>query len=214
MKYILCISILLSQVTVFAGLLYPYNRLATKDLDQMNKLIKEKIKESKSAGGDQTIPLKEALQAVFSRPNDDSMIEKLLPAIKIELDEHSAYEKTFQLLVKEATGALKNPKAFKADALLTYMIFLENTISEMRPKLHEPFENEILTQIRDAKIEFTKELMNERKHRMLKELPSPSELAFNFLKEYDEKTKAASKETASKPATDAPKTEQSEPPKN
>lgn len=191
-KLILC-CVLFAQVFAHAGLLYPYNRLATKDLDQMNQLIKDKIKESKSAGGNKTIPLKEALQAVFSRPNDDGMIEKLLPAIKNELEEHSAYEKTFQLLVKEATGALKNPKAFKSEALLTYIIFLENTLAELKPKVSEPFENSVYTQIRDAQITYSKDLMNARKTHMLKELPTPSEIAEQILKEQAEKAKAEQK---------------------
>jgi len=190
MKKVIFILCFLVQASAFAGLLFPYHRLATKDLDQMNQLIKDKIKESKSSGGDKTVPLKEALQAVFSRPNDDSMIEKLLPTVKGELDEHDAYEKTFRLLVKEASGALNNPKAFKSEALLTYMVFLENALAEMKPKIQEPFENSIFTQIRDAKIRYTKEMLNHRKHRMLKELPTPSELAENYLKELAEKEKA------------------------
>lgn len=198
MKKITFVSIMLIQVFACAGLLYPYNRLATKDLDQMSKLVKEKIKEAKSAGGNRTIPLKEALQAIFSRPNDDSMIEKLLPSVKNELEEHAAYEKTFHLLVKEAAGALNNPKAFKAEALVTYIVFLENTLSEMKPKMAEPFEKGIFVQIRDAKIQYTKELLNERKHRMLKDLPSVSELATTYLTEFEEKEKAASKEAAKK----------------
>jgi len=189
MKNIILFTILFCQSVAFAGLLYPYNRLATKDLDQMNKIIKDKIKESKSSAGNATIPLKEALQAIFTRPNQDGMIEKLLPSIKTELDEHDAYEKTFQTLVKEAAGALNNSKAFKKEALLSYLLFLENTVSEMKPKVAEPFENSILTQIRDAKIEYNSDLLKERKLRMLSELPSVSELADQVLKEHSDKTK-------------------------
>lgn len=160
-----------------AGLLFPYSRLATKDLDQMNKLIQEKIKESKQSRGDRTIPLKEALQAIYSRPNEDFMIEKIIAPVKNELDELDGWEKSIKALVKESIGALKNPKAFKVTAQVTYAIFLENLIAEFKPKMNEEFEKGIITQIRDAKIEITKEALNERRLKMMKELRSPSEIA-------------------------------------
>ena len=174
-----------------AGLLYPYSRLALKDLDQMTKLVQEKIKESRKAGGDQTIPLKEALQAVFSRPNDDDMIEKIMTPLRTELDEHSAYEKSLRSLVKEAMGALRNPKAFGAEAQVTYAIFLTNVISEIKPKAGDSFEYAVLKSIKDAKIEISKSANTEFGLRMMKSLRSPSEIATEALAGV-EKAKAAS----------------------
>lgn len=181
MKKLIIITILTICSITQAGLLFPYNRLATKDLDQMNKLIKEKVKESKQSRGDKSIPLKEALQAVYSRPNEDFMIEKVVSSVKNELDELDSWEKTVRALTKEAIGALKNPKAFKVTAQVTYAIFLENIVAEFKPKLNEDFEKEILTQIRDAQIQITKEALNERRLKMMKELRSPSELATTAL---------------------------------
>jgi hypothetical protein len=160
-----------------AGLLYVYSRLATKDLDQVNKIVQDKIQESRKSSGDKTIPLKEALQAVFSRPNEDFMIEKVMPTLKAELEEHNGWERTIKALVKEALGALGNPKAFHPNAQVTYIVFLENLISEFRPKAYEPFEKSILEQIKDADIEVTKEAKNERRLRMMKDTTSPSKLA-------------------------------------
>lgn len=166
----------------------------------MNKMIKEKIKESRKGGGDRTIPLKEALQAVFSRPNEDFMIEKILPALKSELEEHSAYEKTIKALVKESIGALKNSSKFTPQAQVTYAVFLENLILEMRPKVKETFENGIITQIKDAKIEVTEKAQSERKLRVMKSLKSPSEVATLVLKEQEEKDAAEKASEASSPA--------------
>jgi len=180
----------------FAGLLFTYNRLALKDLDQMNKLIKEKIKDSKSSGGDKTIPLKEALQAVFSRPNEDFLIEKILPPLKSQLEEHNAWERTLRALVKEALGALKNPKAFKPEAQVTYCVFLENLIAELRPKVAEDFEKAVLTQIQDAEIELTKEAVSERSLRMMKENISPSQMAKSVLDNYASEQKQAAEAAA------------------
>lgn len=173
-----------------AGLLFNYSQLALKDLDQMNKMVQSKIQESKKAGGNKVIPLKEALQAVFSRSNEDFMIEKIVPQLRVELDEHDAWEKSIQALVKEAIGALKNTRAFKPVVQVTYQIFLENIISELKPRLDEKFESKIITQIRDANIVVSKEAANERRLRVMKESTSPSVLAESVLKEHEERKSA------------------------
>ncbi len=162
----------------------------------MNKLIKEKIKESRKESGDKTMPLKEALQAVFSRPNEDFMIEKILSPLRTELDEYGAWEKSINALVKEAVGALKNPTAFKSEALVTYSIFLENLISELKPKADDPFEKSVLVSIQNAEIELTKEAQSERRLRMMKELTSPSTLARLALEANAQKPKHADADAA------------------
>ncbi|MEZ0391199.1 MAG: hypothetical protein ACAH59_03215 [Pseudobdellovibrionaceae bacterium] len=188
-----------------AGLLFNYSQLALKDLDQMNKLVRSKIQESKKSGGNKVIPLKEALQAVFSRSNEDFMIEKITPQLKVEMDEHDSWEPSIQALVKEALGALGNPKAFKPVVQVTYLIFLENMIAELKPRLDEKFERKIITQIRDAKISVTKEAVNERRLRVMKETTSPSLIAEAVLKEHEEMKKAAPPSTV--PAAPAAKKE-------
>ena len=164
-----------------AGLLFSYNRLALKDLDDMSRLVKDKIKESHKETGDKSIPLKEGLQAVFSRPNPDFLIEKILPPLKSELDDLGAWERSLKSLVKEALGALKNPGAFKPEAQVTYLVFLENLVSELRPRSKEKFETALLEQIRDAKIVVTDGAQKERQLRMMKETTSPSALAEQVL---------------------------------
>lgn len=195
-KAILFLFAVILFQSVQAGLLFPYNRLALKDLDQMNKLVQDKIRESQKSRGDQVIPLKEALQAVYSRPNEDYMIDKVISQLRNALDEHDAYEVSVRALVKEATGALKNPKAFNGVVQATYVIFLENLIADYKTKLSEGFSTEILEKIRDAKINLSKEAINERRLRMMKESFSPSELADKALKEYQENEKKKQKEKA------------------
>jgi hypothetical protein len=198
--------LLLFTAPVKAGLLFTYSQLALKDLDQMNKLVQDKVTESRKSRGDRVVPLKEALQAVFSRPNDDFMIEKVLSPLKSELEEHDAYESALKSLVKEASGALKNPKAFGAVAQVTYAVFLENVIGEMKPKVAENFEKGILTDIRDAKIEISKEAKNERRVRMMKDVESPSALADVVLKAH-EQAEAAKKEEEKKKAAEPKKSD-------
>jgi hypothetical protein len=197
----LCITVLFVS-SAQAGLLFNYSQLALKDLDQMNKLVRSKIQESKKSGGDKNIPLKEALQAVFSRSNEDFMIEKLVPQLKVELEEHEGWEASVQALVKEALGALKNPKAFQPVVQVTYQVFLENIIAELKPRAGEDFENRILKQIRDANAEPTKEAAHERRLRVMKQSSSVSQLADAVLKAYEEDLKKNPPTTTMPPAAD------------
>lgn len=188
----LIMSIVISS-NAKAGLLYNYSQLSLKDLEQMSKLIQNKIAESRKAGGDQIIPLKEALQAVYSRSNEDFLIEKIMPPLKAELDEHDAWESSLKALTKEAIGALKNPKAFKPVVQVTYHVFLENLISEMKPRVRENFEKGILEQIARAEIKVSKEAENERRLRVMKGTTSPSDIAEGVLKAAEEAAAKATK---------------------
>ena len=192
--------LLFLSAPVNAGLIFNYSQLAIKDLDQMSKLIQTKINESRKSGGDKVIPLKEGLQAVYSRSNEDFMIEKIISPLKNELDEHGAWEKAIRDLVKEAIGALKNPKAFQPAIQVTYVIFLENVISEMRPKGGEEFEGKIIKMIRDAKIQVTKAADTERRLRVMKGTTSPSDIAASVLTEFEESK--ANKAKAINPPSD------------
>ena len=160
-----------------SGLLFSSSRLALKDLDQMTKLVQDKIKESRKSGGDKSVPLKEALQAVYSRPNADGMIDKIAGPLKDELEQQNAWEHSLKSLVKEATGALRNSKAFRVEAQITYLTFLENLLADLKPKASKEFEHSIIVQVRDAQIEVNAAARREQELRMLRVSESPSKLA-------------------------------------
>jgi len=178
---------------VQAGLLFNYSQLALRDLDQMSKLVRNKISEARTSGGDQVVPLKEALQAVLARPNEDFMTDKIMPPLVAELQQRNAWESSVQSLVKEALGALKNPKAFKPVVQVTYLVFLENLMSELKPRIGEKFESEIIKQIRDAHIQVTDAASQERRLRVMKETTSPSDIAAALLVEQQAKSKESPK---------------------
>lgn len=166
-----------------AGLLFNYSQLALKDLDQMNQLVSDKVKESKKSSSGKVVPLKEALQAVYSRSNDDDLIDKVITPLRTNLDELESWEKTLSQLTDEAINALKNPKAFKPVVQVTYVIFLENLLAEVKPYIKkEGFERDLVERVRKADIEVTKDAVNERKLRTMKGTVSPSEIAANILK--------------------------------
>ncbi len=175
-----------------AGLLLTYHKLALKDLDQMNDIVSSKIKESKKSYAGKTVPLKEALQAVFGRPDEDNMVEKVLSPLKTELESQDAWEKSLKELTTEAMNALKNCKNFKADVQVTYQVFLENLLAQLKPDLGKGgFETKLVEKIRDAKLEISPAAQSERKLRMMKTPVSPSEIADLILKEIKAQPPAA-----------------------
>lgn len=183
------VTIILS-IHVNAGLLYTYNQLTLKDLDQMNTLVINKIKESKATYSGKIVPIKEGLQAVFSRPNSDDMIDKIASPLRRELEQEEATEKVFTELVDEAINALKNTKNFKKEVQVTYAVFLENIISEFKPALKsDNFEYKIIKKISASKIELTKEAQQDRKLRLMQDIGSPSEIAKKVILDFEEKIK-------------------------
>lgn len=175
-SYLFILTALLWTSVSSAGLMFNYSQLILKDLDQMNEMVQKKIKEYKKERAPEI--LKEAVQAVYSRPNDDGMIEKVIPPLRTELDEEDQWESTIDALVQEAIGALKNPKAFKPVVQNTYAVFLENIIADFKPFADKDgHERRVIQKIRDAKIELSKEAKDERKLRTMSAHKSPSEVA-------------------------------------
>lgn len=171
-----------------AGLLFTYNQLTTKDLEQMNQLVRNKIKESKTAGSGQVVPLKEALQAVYSRPNQDNVIEKVMPALKAALDHDDESERVYKELIDEALNALTHTKNFKKEVQVTYSIFLENIISEFKPDLKkDSFEEKMIRKIAEKNIQLTKDAINDRRLRLMSESPSPSQIASKIIQDWEVK---------------------------
>lgn len=169
--------IVLATGAVFADLKMNYSQLAPKDLDQMNQLVLEKLKESKK-NNTSIEPLKEAVKMVFSRPNEDGTVEKVLPLVKNPLSDQDEWESTVEALVDEAIGILNAPKDVSAKDQATYVIMLENMISEFKPELKKKgFEFRMVEKIANADVSLTKEAKNEKKLGMMRSTNSPSELA-------------------------------------
>lgn len=178
--YLFILASLLWASVSSAGLLYNYSQLTLRDLDQMNEIAQKKIKEFKKDGSVEI--LKEAVQAVYSRPNDDGMVEKVITPLRNELDESEQWETTMDALVQEAIGALKNPKAFKPVVQNTYAIFLENVVSDFKPFAErDGHERKVIQRIADANIVLSKEAVNERKLRTMSAHKSPSEIASQIM---------------------------------
>lgn len=202
-KYIAAIVISSIALQSNGGLLFNYSQLALKDLDQMNSMVMSKIKESRKSDSGKNVPLKEALQAIYTRPNTDGMIEKIVGPLRTELDEMNAWEQTLNDLTVEALDALKNTRAFRPIVQVSYQIFLENLLIDMKPFARKAgFEKGLTEKIRDAKVGQSKESSSERRLRMMKSTISPSDLAKQILEEARKKEaiekKSAESETETK----------------
>lgn len=191
--YFIVVSLLFG-LNANAGLLHTYNELTVMDLDQMNALVQEKIKESKKADA-KVVPLKEALQAIYSRPDADRMIEKVASPVRFELDELGEYQRIMRELVEEALNALKRTRNFKPSVQVTYIVFLENFMGENKKAAtrEDGFERGLIKKIKKAKIKLTKEAINERNVKGFKEKRSPSETAAAVLEGIEQAEKEAKK---------------------
>jgi hypothetical protein len=198
-NFIFACLLVLSCATADAGLLFNYSELALKDVDQLTKLVNDKIKESKRSSGGKVIPLREALQAVYSRPNSDAIIEKVVGPLRSQLDDLEAWEKTISQLTDEAIGALKHPNTFKPVVQGTYVFFLQNLLSEIKPLLkNDVFAVKITERIRDAKIQLSKPAQDEIRLRMMKSFNSPSDLAGQMLQKITEENVKTQKPVSNK----------------
>lgn len=188
------ILILTLLLTVFAiqhsnaGLLYTYNQLTVMELDQLNQLVQDKIKESKKSDA-KMVPLKEAIQALYARPDQDRMFEKVAGPLRNELIELGQYERAITQLTEEALNALTNTRNFKPQVQVTYLVFLENLMADLKPALkpENKFEKGLVEKIKKAKIKITKPAQNDLVTRGFSEKKSPSEVAEILLSEIKDK---------------------------
>ncbi len=212
-NFIFVSLVMILSLRVNAGLLFNYSELTIKDLDQITKMVNDKLKESRKSSSGKVIPLREALQAVYSRPNPDGMIEKVVSPLRNKLDDLGLWEKTISQLTDEAIGALKHPKTFKPVVQGTYVVFLENLLAEIKPLIFEDgFERKLAERIRDAKIEISKEARNELNVRMMKTFSSPSLIATQILIKTSEVKKEVPKNEDLKKDKDSSSLESENPP--
>lgn len=171
----------------------------------MNKMVQDKVKESKKADA-KTVPLKEGLQAVYSRPDADRMIDKVITPLRLELQDLGQYDRIINQLTDEALNALTNTRNFRPPVQVTYAIFLENLMADSRhlAEAEDNLERKLLKKIKKAHIKITKEAANERRVRGLAEARSPSEIATDILDQIEK----MDKEKAEAAKADAEKTKE------
>ncbi len=173
----------LFSLGAYAKVPYTFSQLALRDLDEMNKMIEDRKKESLK--DKITMPLREAMVIILSRPDEDTMVYKIMPVLQTELEKYDLFEATFENVVDEAIKTLKEMKSSppKSDLpqLATYVVILENSLSELRAKKDEEFNKRVLAKIRDAKLDIPKSVMDQLRMGPMKSVENPSEIAKKIL---------------------------------
>ncbi len=172
---------------------YKYSELQIKDYDEMLSQVKVRVKaaskilKNSEVGSDEdqaaVEELRSALLLMLSRPNQDNMLAKLLPEVRKELVNLSAFEDSLAGLAVESIEGLNNdrlPTVYRSTSLLV----LENVLSEFKPEIREKEDlRRIFEKIRDAKLEIPSEVKKDLKLRSMFSVESPSEKADRILKE-------------------------------
>ena len=182
-------------VQITAAEQYKYSELEIKNYDELLNDVRNRIQQAnrvdakarKEAGSDTDYDsteavfiLKDALKMVFSRPNKDNMIEKLLPELRNELKSYEVFYDSINDMVVEAISALKQkiPIVYKS----TYIFILENFMSEFRPELkRNPEIKKIFIYIRDSNVVVPDDVRLDRKLRSMFNSRDPSDTAKKIL---------------------------------
>ncbi len=185
-----------------AQLKFNYSNLILKDLEQMGQYVSSKLK-TYEQDTTSTLPLKDAVEYVFSRPDDDGLIDKLLPPVRQQLAAAEEWHKVLVQLTNACITITKDPDKHKVREQITALVMLENIIAEVKPDAKEAgLERDLLKKIADADISVSRKARSERKLRSMKGFRSPSEIAERVLDELDDtlaqEKKKAKEETKKK----------------
>ncbi len=156
-----------------------YRKLATLDLDQVNDLLQEKINRFNRDNDPQA--LKESAFIVFARPDDDGMVEKVLPHVQTLLEEEREWENTIVSLVRQSIDNMNDSKVSAADQV-TAGVILENIVAELKPfyiKQYKTggFETEVVNQIAASNVSYSKAASRERGLYLMRNNLNPSQIA-------------------------------------
>lgn len=179
---------------------YTYARLKVMDLDQMNDLMLEQAREFKRTSDAQA--LQEGLLICLSRPDEDSVVEKVISTVKTPLEDNGLWESTVENLIAESITAIKDGGRSSADQV-TYSIVLENLISELRPDFIKQykspgFESRVIEKIAAADVQLNGPARAERKLNLMKGGASPSQIAQRLLDKREEVLKSDKKDSNKK----------------
>ncbi len=168
---------------------YSYAKLKLLDLDQMMEIVQNRLKRYKKTGHKELI--EEAIQISLSRPNDDALAEKLMDTIRFSLESVDLWERSLEEVMQKSIAQLKIPTTAAEDQL-TYLILLENLVSEFRPQFIKQyqspkFESTVIEQIAQAEVVVSQAAAAEGRLNIMREPVSPSTLAQFLIEERNQK---------------------------
>lgn len=170
---------------------YDSAQLMMKSSDQMNELVKARMRKAANTQAAQVddvdaegitvefetlAALKDALRIALSRPDLDGSRGPMFARIRRELLDLNSIDIVIRDLTQEAIDALKARRAAKVQA--TYVYVLENLMAELRPDLGtHPSYVRIVEMIRDADIEIDPDVRRQLMIRTMSKPVSPSDTA-------------------------------------
>lgn len=156
-----------------------YYQLNMRDYDEMNNMLEREIAKSQKAFSENedkgldgegvreaTRIMREAMILVFSRPNTENMIAKLMSSLRRELSNYSAFEKAVDAMTAQAIATLKD-KGSSPDDKGTAITILQNVMSEFKPGLaSDSILLPTMKRISEANLDFDKKTISERRKNM------------------------------------------------
>ncbi|NJL24072.1 MAG: hypothetical protein HC902_02070 [Calothrix sp. SM1_5_4] len=168
---------------------YKYNELMIKDYDEMLAMVQDFVKKSRQEDSEENGNagaaveyLGQALKLIFSRPDSDNMVAKLVSEVRRDLQGFNAYEDVIEALTVDALKKLKMGD-LPVVTTSTALVMIENILGEIRPDVQNGNRDlrRVMQQIRDANIKVSSEVKNDRKMRGMFRTRNPSEEARKFL---------------------------------
>ena len=201
-----CISFLAAVLLSFpavAQIEFDSAQLMMKNSDQVNDLIRKKIKIAEDAQASQKndeeedeisaqpeaiAALKDAMRIALSRPDQDGAREGMFSTVRRELVDLGSTDIVLKELADEGIEHLKSEHPPKVQA--TYITLLENLMAELKPDLaNNASSRKVVENIRDAKIKISSKVQSQQLLQSMKKQVSPSETAQKLLEATDKDKK-------------------------
>lgn len=171
---------------------YKYNDLQIRDYDEMSKQVQDRIqkaddytnKDNETEDDDRAAiaELRDALKLIFSRPNSDNMVAKLITDIRRELGGLNAFEDSIAAVANDALITVKD-SGQTVNRRATALFVLDNIMAEIRPQAGDkPDFRRVIQRIADAKIKIADDVKRDLALRSMYRLQNPSETAEKILK--------------------------------
>ncbi len=196
----------LQSPLALARLEYDSSQLMMKNADQVEEIIKKKIKmagdiQAAQESDDDEIraepealeQLKDALRIAFSRPDQDGSRAGFFDRLRQELRDLNSLEIVMGSLADEAISLLKgNSESAKVHA--TYVYILENMMAEIKPEIEKNITlKKVVERVRDANIRISSDVRKQLLMRTMNKPRSPSETADALIDAAEKAGKAAEK---------------------
>jgi hypothetical protein len=176
---------------------YKYNELMIKDYDEMTKMVQTLLRQSRTATtredsggeGEAVEYLGRALKLIFSRPDSDNMVAKLVGEVRRDLQGYNSYEDCIAALAAEAVRNVQNTDG-TISTQATALVILENLMGEISPAVRNGDKTllRVVKMIHSADLKPSSEVKRDRRMRGMFRSQSPSVEAGLLLKQLNDET--------------------------